>query len=216
MTAAGFFSSRHNQTIGLVGSSGRSTSATGNRPTLLSAKAMTRLLARTTSRIAFLLHASVEAGMGGAVMTMRADGSSRPHHDRVWISVLVSIRPRTSDQQLLTPQQIRQIFNLEAKQGRVIEVPDHQVFSWPSWVGPRTVVTSLAPKEASEGDSIVLLDVSEPAEAKILEVLWSGTGISTSARVAGLPPRDESVVLRRRRAEKEGGPPERRSALLDP
>ena len=64
------------------------------------------------------------------------------------------------------------LFNLETRKGGVIEVPDHQVFSWPSWVGPRTVVTALAPKETYEGDSIVLLDVSEPAEAKILEVLW--------------------------------------------
>ena len=34
------------------------------------------------------------------------------------------------------------------------------------------VVSALAPKENYEGDSIALLDVHEPAEAKILEVLW--------------------------------------------
>jgi hypothetical protein len=54
----------------------------------------------------------------------------------------------------------------------VIEVPGHQIFSWPSWVGPGTVVSAIAPKEKYEGDSIALLDVRKPAEAKILEVLW--------------------------------------------
>ena len=39
-------------------------------------------------------------------------------------------------------------------------------------VGPGTVVSALAPKEKYEGDSIALLDVRKPGEAKILEVLW--------------------------------------------
>ena len=45
-----------------------------------------------------------------------------------------------------------------------------RIFSWPSWVGPGTLVSALA--AGREGDSIALLDVRNPAEAKIIEVLW--------------------------------------------
>jgi hypothetical protein len=37
------------------------------------------------------------------------------------------------------------------------------------------VVTALAPKGKYEGEVIALLDVREPAEAKILEILWKRT-----------------------------------------
>jgi hypothetical protein len=66
------------------------------------------------------------------------------------------------------------VINVETKEGGVIAVPDHQIFSWPSWAGPG-VVTALAPKEKYEADTIALLDVHEPAEAKILEILWKRT-----------------------------------------
>ena len=62
------------------------------------------------------------------------------------------------------------VINLETKEGDVLEVAGHQIFSWPSWVGPGTLVSALA--TGGEGDSIALLDVRKPAEAKIIEVLW--------------------------------------------
>ena len=62
------------------------------------------------------------------------------------------------------------VINLETKKGDFLEVAGHQIFSWPSWAGPGTLVSALA--TGGEGDSIALLDVSKPAEAKIIEVLW--------------------------------------------
>ena len=104
------------------------------------------------------------------------------------------------------------MFNLKTRKGRVIEVPDHQVFSWPSWVGPRTVVTALAPKETSEGDSIVLLDVSEPAEAKILEVLWKrDADLDVVPRWPVFRPGTNQLFFEGVVPKKEGGPPERRA-----
>ena len=161
--------------------------------------------------IAFLLHASVEAGMGGAVMMMRADGSGR-HRLTEFGSPFWS----PFDGELLInsyslPSK-SEIFNLKTKKGRVIEVPDHQVFSWPSWVGPRTVVTALAPKETSEGDSIVLLDVSEPAEAKILEVLWKrDADLDVVPRWPVFRPGTNQLFFEGVVPKKEGGPPERRA-----
>jgi RNA polymerase sigma factor (sigma-70 family) len=161
--------------------------------------------------IAFLLHASVEAGMGGAVMMMRADGSGRHR-------LTESGSPFWSpfDGELLinsyTLPSKSEIFNLKTKKGRVIEVPDHQVFSWPSWVGPRTVVTALAPKETSEGDSIVLLDVSEPAQAKILEVLWKrDADLDVVPRWPVFRPGTNQLFFEGVVTKKEGGPPERRA-----
>ena len=60
--------------------------------------------------------------------------------------------------------------NLETKEGGVVEVPGHEIFSWPSWAGPGTLVSALATK--GEANSIALLDVRKPAQAKMIEVLW--------------------------------------------
>ena len=109
------------------------------------------------------------------------------------------------------------MFNLETKKGRVIEVPDHQIFSWPSWVGPRTVVTALAPKEKYEGDSIALLDVREPAEAKILEVLWKrDADLDVIPRWPVFRPGTNQCFFEGVVPKKEGGPPETAGALFAP
>jgi hypothetical protein len=121
--------------------------------------------------IAFLLHAGVEAGMAGAVMMMRADGSGRHHLTDFGAPFWSPFGRELLINSYSLPSKPT-LFNPETRKSVVIEVPGHQVFSWPSWVGPRTVVTALAPKATYDGDSIVLLDVREPAEAKILEVLW--------------------------------------------
>jgi dipeptidyl aminopeptidase/acylaminoacyl peptidase len=121
--------------------------------------------------IAFLLHSSAEFGADTGVYLMHPDGSQRrrvadfgaPYWSPDGREFLINSYslPTTST-----------VLSLETKDGGVIEVPGHQIFSWPNWVGPGTVVSALAPKEKYEGDSIALLDVRKPAEAKILEVLW--------------------------------------------
>ena len=65
-------------------------------------------------------------------------------------------------------------------------MPGHQIFSWPRWVGPGTLVSALAPKEKYDGDSIGLLDVSKPAEAKVIEVLWKRSEGPSITPLAGL------------------------------
>ena len=62
------------------------------------------------------------------------------------------------------------VINLDTKDGGVVNVAGHQILSWPSWVGPGTLVASLTTEGAP--DSIALLDVRSPAEAKVIEVLW--------------------------------------------
>jgi len=54
--------------------------------------------------------------------------------------------------------------------GGLLEVPGYHLFSWPSWAGSGTLVAAIGTEE--EADTIALLDVSSPAEAKIIDVLW--------------------------------------------
>ena len=163
--------------------------------------------------IAFLLHASVEAGIGGGVWMMRADGSGR-HRLTDFGSPFWSPFGRELLINSYSLPTKSTMFNLETKKGGVIEVPGHQIFSWPSWVGPGTVVTALAPKETYEGDSIALLDVREPAEAKILEVLWKrDADLDVVPRWPVFRPGTNQCFFEGVVPKKEGGPPERRASI---
>ena len=48
-------------------------------------------------------------------------------------------------------------------------MPDHKVYTPPNWAGEGTVVAILG---ENAGDTIALLDVTDPAEAKIKQTLW--------------------------------------------
>jgi len=133
----------------------------GNSPTL----------SPNGKRIVFQLDAGAEPGAEAGVWLMQADGSERRriseyHGAPFWSpdgrEILIndySNGPTTT-----------MVINLETKEGDLLKVVGHQIFSWPSWVGPGTLVSALA--TGGEGDSIALLDVRKPAEAKIIEVLW--------------------------------------------
>jgi Tol biopolymer transport system component len=122
-------------------------------------------------RIVFQLDAGAEPGAEAGVWVMQADGSERRriseyHGAPFWSpddrEILIndySNGPTTT-----------MVINLETKEGDLLKVAGHQTFSWPSWVGPGTLVSALA--TGGEGDSIALLDVRRPAEARIIEVLW--------------------------------------------
>jgi hypothetical protein len=74
------------------------------------------------------------------------------------------------------------------------------------------VVTALAPKETYEGDSIALLDISEPAEAKILEVLWKrDADLDVLPRWPVFRPGTNQCFFEGVVPKREGGPPERRA-----
>jgi Tol biopolymer transport system component len=122
-------------------------------------------------RIAFALHAGNEAGAGGGVWMMNADGSGRhraadfgaPFWSPDGRELLVNnyaIRPRST------------VINLATEEESAVAVPGHRIFSWPGWAGPGMLVSALAPMEKYEGTSIVLLDVRSPGKATIIDVLW--------------------------------------------
>ncbi|WZP01164.1 hypothetical protein EP7_005558 (plasmid) [Isosphaeraceae bacterium EP7] len=62
------------------------------------------------------------------------------------------------------------MFRLEDVTSGVMAVPGHEIFSWPSWVDSGTVVASIRAQDGAE--SIALLDVRQPRQSKVVEVLW--------------------------------------------
>jgi RNA polymerase sigma factor (sigma-70 family) len=120
-------------------------------------------------RIAFLLHPGGEPGGSPGIWVMHADGSGRRRvgefgapfwspDGREFLINSYADRPAST------------VINLEAKEGGPVKVAGHQILSWPTWAGPGTLVSALATD--GEAESIALLDVRKPGEAKIIEVLW--------------------------------------------
>jgi RNA polymerase sigma factor (sigma-70 family) len=121
--------------------------------------------------VAFLLHPSAELRADTGLWLMNADGSQRRRVGEFGAPFWSPDGREFMVNSYSLPTEST-IINLETKEGSVIEVPGRPIFSWPSWVGPGTVVSTLAPTAKYDGDSIALLDVRRPAEAKIIEILW--------------------------------------------
>jgi Tol biopolymer transport system component len=124
---------------------------------------------RDDRRIAFVLNPGEEPGAEGGVWVMQADGSDRR---RVGEFGFPSWSP--DGREFLLNQDTKPtasiVLDLQDQEGGRLAVAGHRIFSWPSWAGPGTLVSSLG--AGTDGEAIALLDVRQAAEAKIIEVLW--------------------------------------------
>ncbi len=120
-------------------------------------------------KIAFLLNPGNELGADSGVWVMQADGSQRRRLGEYGVPFW---SPDGREFLLLGfgdfPQAI--VMSFEKVTDGTVEVPGYRIFSWPSWAGPGTLVAALSTR--AEGDTIALIDVTKPVEAKIIEVLW--------------------------------------------
>ncbi len=66
---------------------------------------------------------------------------------------------------------ISKIFDFETKRTTRIDVPGQSIFSWPRWAAPGQIVACIGGGVVP--DSIVILDVSRPEEAKVVRTLWN-------------------------------------------
>jgi WD40-like Beta Propeller Repeat len=120
-------------------------------------------------RIAFLLNPGAVEGAPDGVWIMRADGTDRrrvTHYGAPYWS------PDGSELVIRTytkPTDIT-LYNLRSRKVRTVTVPGQRLFSWPLWAGPGMLVAVIG--AGAEGEAVTLLDVSQPEEAKIVEVLW--------------------------------------------
>ncbi len=120
-------------------------------------------------RIAFLLNPDAEPRSEAGIWVMNADGSERRRVGEFGIPFWSPDGREFLINSASDPTE-SMVINLDTKTGGILKVAGHKIFSYPSWAGPGTLISALATKD--EGNSIALLDVRKPDEAKILEVLW--------------------------------------------
>jgi Tol biopolymer transport system component len=122
-------------------------------------------------RILFLLNPGEEPGAEGGIWLMQADGSGRRQvvGKRGFPLWSPDGRRFVINQDSKPTESI--VIDLETREENLLDVPGHRIHSWATWAGPETLVSSIGTDR--EANAIVLLDVHKPAQARIIETLWS-------------------------------------------
>jgi RNA polymerase sigma factor (sigma-70 family) len=116
-------------------------------------------------RISFLSNAD---GAENGVWLMNADGSDRrllgEYGKPFWspdgrqLMIMAFTFPRRVT-----------LMDANPEKSGVLQIPNNQIHSDPNWAGKETIVAVIG---RTEGDTIALIDVSDPRRAKVKEVLW--------------------------------------------
>jgi Tol biopolymer transport system component len=119
--------------------------------------------------LAFVLNDGAVPGEEMGVYLMRPDGTDRrrignfgaPFWSGDGRQLLINAfgDPTTCD-----------LYSVATSQATRISVPGQRIFSWPRWAGPGLLVACIG--TGDEPDSIVLLDVTKPTQARVVETLW--------------------------------------------
>src|SRR5262249_16092509 len=125
---------------------------------------------RDDKRIAFLLNPGAVPGAQAGTWVMQADGAERQRVSDESGATFWSADGREFLINSFSEPNGATVINLEAGKAGVVAVPGYRLFSWSRWAGPGQLVACLGTK--NEAEMIALLDVRDPAGAKILKVLW--------------------------------------------
>jgi dipeptidyl aminopeptidase/acylaminoacyl peptidase len=125
---------------------------------------------RDDKRIAFLLNPGAVPGEQAGIWVMQADGSERQRVGDDAGAAFWSPDGREFLMNSFDEPIVATVINLGAVKAGVVAVPGYRLFSWPRWAGPGELVACLGTKD--EGEMIALLDVRDPAAARIIKVLW--------------------------------------------
>jgi hypothetical protein len=106
--------------------------------------------------------------MPRGVWLMNADGTERRHLGQygkpIW---------SPDGRQLMiicfTAQRQVMIMDADPAKSGELQLPGRQIHAYPSWTAKGTIVAAIG---STEGDTIALIDVSDPSQAKVTEVLW--------------------------------------------
>jgi hypothetical protein len=129
-------------------------------------------LAPSDDRVIFLLNRLSLPGAASGVWLMRADGSERR-------SLGGAGRPKWSPDSrqfmIIGPSDPCEvtIMDVRPEKSGALRLGDQNVFSAPSWAGEGTIVAAIG---SSVADTIALVDVSDPAQGKVKEILWKQGG----------------------------------------
>ncbi len=125
-------------------------------------------------RIVFLLNPGAGPGAMPGIWLMRADGSERRLLGGTG-------RPRWSPDSrqfmLISFNDPCEVTLMDARpeMGGLLQIPDSSVFSVPSWAGQGTIAAVIG---AEAGDTVALIDVSQPGQGRVKEILWKrGNGL---------------------------------------
>jgi RNA polymerase sigma factor (sigma-70 family) len=121
-------------------------------------------------KIAFLLTPGTDPSAHASLWVMDADGSNRRRAGEFGAPLFSRYGREFMINDFSDGFTKTIVMNLDKLTDGVLAVEGYQIFSWPSWAGPGKVVSSLATHQ--EADTIALLDVANPARAKIVEILW--------------------------------------------
>jgi hypothetical protein len=129
-------------------------------------------LSPSDDRVIFLLNRGSLPGAQAGVWLMKADGTDR--------RVLGGAgRPRWSPDSrqfmIVTPSDPPDItiMDVRPEKSGLLRIGDQTISSMPSWAGQETVVAAFG---ANAPDAIALIDVSEPEQGKVKEILWKRGG----------------------------------------
>jgi hypothetical protein len=119
-------------------------------------------------RIAFLLNGGAVEDAEAGVWVMKSDGSDRrrlgPYGRPKWSPTRNTILTVSfANPCVLT------FIDAETGEDRPVETPDLSVYSVPSWADATTLAAVVG---TEAGESVVLLDVTDPDHGKVKEVLW--------------------------------------------
>jgi RNA polymerase sigma factor (sigma-70 family) len=121
-------------------------------------------------KIAFLLTPNADPSAEASVWVMDADGSNRRRAGDFGAPLFSRYGRECMINDFSDGTTTTVVMDVDKLTDGVLAVEGYQIFSWPSWAGPGRVVSALATQQ--EGDTIALLDVANPAKAKIIEILW--------------------------------------------
>ncbi len=144
-------------------------------------------------RIVFLNNSRQDQNVGNGVWIMQADGTNRR-------KLAGYGRPRWSPggHQFLiiefdVPCTVTVIDDRPGRKSGQLEISGKALFPDPSWIGDGIIVAAIGSDSA---ESIALLDVTQPQEAKVKEVLWSrGKDLDVEPRYPLYSARTHRVVF---------------------
>jgi Tol biopolymer transport system component len=126
-------------------------------------------------RVIFLLKPGSAPGVASGVWLMRSDGAERRLLGGAG-------RPKWSPDSrqfmIIGPDEPCEVTIMDVRPDKsgVLRIADKNVFSVPSWAGESTIVAVIG---SEAGDSIALVDVSDPQAGKVKDILWKqGSGLN--------------------------------------
>jgi Tol biopolymer transport system component len=131
-------------------------------------------------QLTFVLNDGAVPGDEWGVYLMRADGTNRRRIGNFGAPFWSGDGRQLLINAFSDPTKCN-IYTLSTGETETISLPGQKIFSWPRWAGPGMLVACIG--TGDEPDSIVLLDVTVPAQARIVETLWRrGRGQDVYAR----------------------------------